>query len=283
MATVHTVHVTTLWSTEWWQTFPAFTIWVWSEETSSSSDLCMVSLHMVDLTDHCTVVSGSPCVTLCYSIDKLLYSDLSGSHCVMQDHKWTIWSGSHQLSDIRRSDLKVSLVPRPSDFKVTPPHLVWQEKSLKTPDSLLAWTIYWENMNCSHCLCVGHFGLLYHTKRQEEKKVVVTILVGICVGVNRGALLWGVWEVVVTEGLYCEVCERWMCDRGALLWGVCERWMCDRGCIVGCVREVDVWQWLYCGLCLRGGCVTEWLYCGVCVRGGCVTVSIVRCVIWCEQ
>ena len=38
----------------------------------------------------------------------------------------------------------------------------------------------------------------------------------------------------------------WMCDRGALLWGVCERY----------------------------GCVTERLYCGVCVRGGYVTEDV---------
>ena len=38
----------------------------------------------------------------------------------------------------------------------------------------------------------------------------------------------------MTEGLYCGgVCERWMCDGGALLWGG-----------------------------VRGGCVTEGLCCG---------------------
>ena len=38
----------------------------------------------------------------------------------------------------------------------------------------------------------------------------------------------GVRGGYVTEGLYCGGCERWICDRGALLWRVCEKWMCDK-------------------------------------------------------
>ena len=62
-------------------------------------------------------------------------------------------------------------------------------------------------------LYVGHFVLLYHMKKQEEKKVCVT---------GPGSIVEG-------------VCERWVCDRGALLWGGCERWMYDEDSIVGCV------------------------------------------------
>ena len=93
-------------------------------------------------------------------------------------------------------DLKVSLVPSSnfiSQIESDPAHLVWQEKSLKTPDPPLAQTIYWGDMTCSHYRGVSFFvqAILASstTRKNKKKKVFVTILVCICVGVDRGALL----------------------------------------------------------------------------------------------
>ena len=66
-------------------------------------------------------------------------------------------------------------------------------------------------MTRSHCLCVGHFVLLHHTKEQEEEKE------GMC----------------DSPGCWCG------CGQKALLWGVCERWMCDRGCVDESMCDVE--------------------------------------------
>ena len=72
----------------------------------------MVSNHVLDLTDHCTVTSDSHFYTVLHCVDKLLYSDPSLCHIVLCrithgpfDQK--VISSSLTLED---PDLKVSLL-----------------------------------------------------------------------------------------------------------------------------------------------------------------------------
>ena len=68
-------------------------------------------------------------------------------------------------------------------------------------------------MTCSHCVSVGHFGFLYHTKKNKKKKkkvCVVTVLVCIGVGVDRGndcgACVRGEYERWMWQNVWMSEC-----------------------------------------------------------------------------
>ena len=204
-----------LWSAEWWQTFfPCPSVEWWN--------IIFVWLHMVS--NHCTcdrslcshlVHTVLHCVTLSYTVLCRITNGPFDQEVI---------SSPLTLED---PDLKVSLVPSSdfiSEIGSDPTHLMWQEKSLKTPDPPLAQTIYWEDMTCSHYHGLSFFVqaiLVSSTTRKnkkKKKKVCMTILVCMCdcPGVylcgcgQRGSIVGCVWEVCVWQRMWGSVNVYWV-------------------------------------------------------------------------